>query len=905
MIQDYRQLKKKGARNKLFAVLAIVAVIILALVINNIYLEVLQYEEIGKLSSIYTTNLVYKVVFSAAGFIVIFALFTVSGLFVRRNLGKYLLENSLPSKKLPVYSISVAAAFIGALACRNFFYQKALNFMNATPFGKVDPIFSHDIGYYIFQRPFLMSIYDFFSTVWLLVIIFTAMYYLISLFITHSGALTLQNLKVKSIIRHNLINIAVFFIIKVFSYKFQMEGLLYNTVVNVRGAGYVDVNIWSRYFKIAPFLIITIVIAALVFIWKGKLKRAALAIAVFPALWVVVLIISGVVQAFVVKPNEINLENPYLKYNMEKTREAYNIDRIKTEEFPQMRDLSPDIINRNTDTINNIRIVDYKATLDSDTQLQSNTNFYSFHDGDIINYTINGKEIPIFIAAREIDRNRLPDKSYVNTTYKYTHGYGVVINPINRLTPEGQVDFILSGLRMDSEDKNLKITEPRIYYGEMTKDYVIVNAANNLNEIDYDGNRETNYAGQGGISMNLLNRTLFALKYGDLNMIISGYVSGNSRLLLNREIIQRAQKAVPFLTVDSDPYILLTSDGRLKWVLDAYTTSEFYPYSQNAGDYGNFNYIRNSVKIVIDAYDGKVKYYAIDKNDPVIKTYSRIYPGIFSEDPLPADIAAHMRYPEMLFKIQTDILKRYHLDPNANPQNVSMFYSNQDMWDIAKYPSHNENEDVKEIEPYYNMVRLPGKQGQTEELILMRPFTPSNKNNMISWLAVRNSFDKYGELIFYTFPKNTNIYGPYQVEVKINQIDKISKDMTLWGQSGSKVFKGNLLVIPIEDSVLYVEPIYIQSSGPSSIPEVREIVVGYQKGEEFKYGIGTNFQEALGQLFTGIAPGLGTDAQKAQENVQTNIDRKMLDDLVSKYDQLRQQLDDLGKLIDALKAGNR
>ncbi len=353
--------------------------------------------------------------------------------------------------------------------------------------------------------------------------------------------------------------------------------------------------------------------------------------------------------------------------------------------------------------------------------------------------------------------------------------------------------------------------------------------------------------------------------------------------------------------MDKDPYILLTDDGRLKWVLDAYTTTDRYPYAQN---YGDVNYIRNSVKIVIDAYDGKATFYVIDKNDPIIQTYAKIYPNVFSNESIPDSIAKHMRYPEMLFKIQTEMLKKYHI----LPKNVSDFYSQQDLWAIARYsPSKDSN--PEEIEPYYNMIKLPGGIGQKEELILMRPFTPSGelKHNMVSWLAVRNSTENYGEMILFNFPKNTNIFGPNQVEVKINQIDKVSTDMTLWGQSGSDVYKGNLLVIPIENSVLYVEPIYIRSSGASSIPEVREIVVGYQSEEEFRYGIGTNLDNALADLFKGEipkapeTPGNETPTTPTTPEQPSALDKGKIDEIMKKYDELKKQIDELGSLIGGLK----
>ena len=533
MIYDYKNPNVLKSFKGIIIVVVIAIVAIIALVIGcNIYLSVAQLKEIGNpngnLQSVYYTNLFYQLIFSAAAFVVIFIAIAISNIFIKKNMNNYFKENNLPVKKLPNLIIALVIGLFGALFSKDFFYQKALNFLNGGKFGTNSPLFSgKDIGYFVFQRPFLMSLYQFLTTVWILVIIYTVIYYIINFMLIYSSELNLENFKVKTIIRHNLINIAIFFIIKVISYKFQQEGIVFSSFLGLKGAGYVDVNIWLNYFKIAPFILILIVIVAFIFIWMSKLKRAAITIAVFPVIWIIVGIVASVTQNFIVKPNESSLEKPYLKNNMEQTRLAYGIDKIKSHQFPAMQDLTPDIINRNLDTKDNIRIVDYQATLKSDIQLQSNTNFYTFANGDIINYIVNGKEIPVFITAREIDKTKLSVQSYINNTFKYTHGYGVVINPINKLTPQGQVDFLLSGLRMDSVDKtSLKITEPRIYYGELTNDQVIVNPANNnkLNEVDYDGTTETNYSGKGGITLDWFNRCLFALKYGDFNMIISGNV---------------------------------------------------------------------------------------------------------------------------------------------------------------------------------------------------------------------------------------------------------------------------------------------------------------------------------------------------------------------------------------------
>lgn len=907
MIYDYYKEKgKNNLKGKVIIGAILVLIIAAAVIACSIYLQVIQFDEIGKLSGIYMTNLTYKIAFSVISFIVIFGIIAAMNVFIKKNIKNYLAENHLQSRKLPNLVIALVVAIVGALISKDFFYMKALSFLHSTGFGTTDPLFNKDIGYYVFQRPFYMSIYEFFSTLWIFVIVYTVLYYLTVLLTIFNNTLTLQHLKIKTVIRHNLINVAIFFIIKAFSYKFQKEGLLYSNVVDATGASYVDVNVWMNYFRVIPFLLIFIVLVSFIFIWRGKLRKAAYTIAVFPAVWIIVSIIAAGIQGISVKPNEPTYESQYLKYNIEKTREAYNINKIENFQFSSVLDLTPEVINRNLETKNNIRVVDYQSTLDSNIQLQSITNFYNFHNGDIINYTINGKETPVFISAREIDKNKLPSKTYINTMFKYTHGYGVVINPINRLGPNGQADFILSNLEMNATDKSLKVAEPRVYYGELTRDHVITNPSTSgkLKEIDYDGAKETSYEGTGGVKLGLLSRLLFALNYKDINMIISGNISSDSKLLLNRQILDRAQKAVPFLSIDQDPYIVLTDEGRLKWVIDAYTTTSNYPYSQRAEDYGNFNYIRNSVKIIIDAYDGDVNYYVIDENDPIIKAYQAIYPGVFKKkSEIPQSITKHFRYPELLYKIQTEMLKKYHL----TPEEVSTFYTKQGLWEIAKNPvgananadRGAETTDTADIEPYYNMIKLPNV-GKKEELVLMRPFTPSGgKNNMISWLAVRNNFDDYGKLILFNFPSNENVLGPYQVESYINTIDKVSKDMTLWGQGGSRVYKGNLLVIPIESTILYVEPIYLQSTGQSAIPQVKEIIVGYQKGEDFKYGIGANLDEALSQLFTGIIQTPLTTSQTPE--TKTEADQKLISDIQAKYDALQKQLSELGDMLKGLK----
>lgn len=952
----FKEKNKKSHKGKIGILIILAVVLIAAAIGSSIYMELIQLRELNPkadYTSVFTTNLLYKVLFIFSSFIVISLFAYISNIFIIKNLKKYLTNNNLEARKMHNAPVALIIGVIGAFLTKDYFYGKALLFLNSVKFGRVDPQFGQDIGYYMFQRPFYMSLLDFVSNLWLFLVIYSAVYYVLVLITALSDRFNIKELKDKLILRHNLINIAIFFVLKTVSYKFQREALLYSsfTETGVSGSGFSSTNIWIRFYTIAPVIVLAIVIIAFLFMWKGKLKKAAVTIAVYPALFILVTITSGIIQTVFVKPNEFEYEKNYLKNNMIETRAAYGLDKIKQYDFKTIEDLTPEIIKNNRNTIDNIRVVDYTPTLNSNKQLQSNTNFYTFSTGDILNYMVNGKEIPVLISAREINTANLQNQNFVNKTFKYTHGYGVVVNPINKVTAQGQVEFLLSGLKMDTVDKqNLNITEPRIYYGELTDNYVIVNpkASKKEAEIDYDGTA-VNYFEAGGtekIKLNMLNRLLFATKYMDANILVSSNINSDSQILLNRNVVERAQKGVPFLKVDSDPVITITSDGRLQWVLDAYTVSDNYPYAQDFYTQSSepdlralngINYIRNSVKITVDAYDGTVRYYVIDREDPIIQAYQKIYPDVFSKGTLPDDIASHTRYPETLFKIQTEVLKKYHLDPNVHEENISNFYTNQDAWNIAKYPDESSPDKVRDIDAYYNMIKLPDDLGKTEELILMRPFTPSaGKHNMISWLAVRNSKDNYGEMILFNFPKNTNILGPDQVEVNINQISEISEYNTLWGQGKSNVFKGSLLVIPIENSVLYVEPIYIQSKSESSIPQVKKIVVGYQEGTDFKHGIGNNLEDALNNLFegdlklpgnklptvgqnepvtqdenpNGEATGKGNDKPARQTPTDTGnppavsngqIDRAKLDELQKKLDALMKQSKEISDMIESLK----
>jgi len=886
-----------GKKKRLMWIIIIAALVFVIITAGRIYLRVLELEEIGGLSSIYLKNMLWKIGIGIAAGIIAAGAVLIQNIFIKGTLKKYYLRYDQVPGKFFNWLPALAAGIIFGATANSSMYLNALKFFNADSFGMADPLFSNDVGYYVFSRPFLMNLVNYFQGLLIFLLIYTVVYYIIGIVRT-TGSVEVRSFRYPPMLVHIMSTAALFLAVRFPIYKFKAESILFGNVVDSTGAGFVDVNVWLKYYRIIPYVLVVIVIAAVFFLFRKKYKLAGISIAVFPALFLITAVIALAVQGLVVSPNEKDKESQYLEYNIEMTREAYDLEDINEMEIAQTEVLTPQMLTDNVDTIENIRVLDYQSAIRTNTQIQSNTLFYTFIDGDIVNYELDGIERPVFISARELAPNQLPDNSYINRTYRYTHGYGIVMNPMNETNSQGQIEFILSGLDHESEYENLKVTRPELYYSELNEGYVVVDANSDSDiEINYDGKQETRYEGEGGIKLNILNRILYAAKFGDINLITSSYAK-DATLLPNRQVVERAQMGVPFLTIDSDPYILLTEEGKLAWVLDAYTTTDEYPYSQRNGD---INYIRNSVKIVIDAYDGKATYYIIDEEDPLINVYDSIYPGIFTREELPDFVKAHMKYPENLFELQTEMLRKYHL----TPEEVDTFYSQQDLWAIAKYPADRNAGSTIDIDSYYVTIKLPGVAEETE-LVLIRPFTPdsSDRHNMVAWLNVRNSFENYGELILYTYPKSTNLLGPNQIEVKINQIDSVSKNMTLWGQSGSDVYKGSLLVIPIENSVLYIEPIYIEAAGSASIPEVRQIITGYQVGDQFIYGIGSNVSEALINMFdsTDYVPP-GQDVEPDEPGDTPVLDQEQIDELNEKVDELRDNLEELEELINSLLDG--
>jgi len=533
------------------------------------------------------------------------------------------------------------------------------------------------------------------------------------------------------------------------------------------------------------------------------------------------------------------------------------------------------------------------------TQKQGLRLYYKFHDIDVDRYTVNGEYRQVMLAPREMSTPDLDPnaQTFINTRFKYTHGYGVAASFANEVTSEGLPSYAIKDVPLETDYPEFELTEPRIYYGELTDDWVVVNT--NTKEFDYpqgNTNAENNYEGKTGIQFTPVNKLMLSLHHGTFRFYLSSDITSDSRILLYRDIEERVQKLAPFLTYDNDPYLVI-DDGRLKWIIDAYTTSDSLPYSASYQDQ-DFNYIRNSVKVVVDAYDGTVDFYAIDDTDPVLQTYRKIFPGVFKDmSEMPESLKAHLRYPEDLFTVQSNILKNYHMtDP-------TVFYNKEDAWDIAKelYSGQPQN-----VEPYYTIMKIPGE--EKAEFVLMIPYTPASsttntRNNMVAWMAARMDGEHYGELLLYKLPKSTEIDGPLQIESRIDQDPEISEQLSLWDQKGSSVIRGNLLALPVGGNFLYVEPIYLQSDKGGSIPEMKRVVLAYEDKLVMEETLG----EALVKLFGSDVPQPTTPGQgvappppvpSPQEptaigdmtSILTQIDelQTMLDDLKTQLEQLEQ-----------------
>jgi uncharacterized membrane protein (UPF0182 family) len=719
--------------------------------------------------------------------------------------------------------MAIFAVQWGALRWEDF-----LLFRNSLDMGTNDPLLGKDIGFYLFKLPLIESLNGFAGfTLALTIIVVAANYFL------RGGIFILERIiSVDGKVKKHLSILAGLVILNIgFGFYLDTFRLLFSEHGAVYGAGYMDVHAKLFFYRI---LMVITPLAGFAFI--AGIVRGSRKLTFFPPVLVLAVYIIGIVaypyvlHKFKVAPNELALETPYIEQNIKFTRLGYNLDKIEVRPFDVDYNLSGKDIEKNDATIKNIRLWDHSPLLRTYSQLQQIRTYYKFADVDNDRYTINGEYMQVMLAPRELSYNDLPSKNWINERLIFTHGNGITLGPVSRISREGLPEFLIKDIPPVSQ-ADLKVARPEIYYGELSNNYVIVKTK--VPEFSYptsEGNVYTTYEGSGGVRLDsLFKRALFSVKYKTEKILLSSDISGESKILYYRNILDRVRAVVPFLLFDEDPYMIVTKEGRLLWIADAYTVSNRMPYSKPIEK--RINYIRNSVKVIIDAYNGSMGFYVSDSSDILIKVYSKIFPNVFkSPQEMPEALRQHIRYPHRLLQIQASMFAAYHM---TDPQ---VFYNKENLWEVPAFGE-------MLMEPYYTIMKLPGE--KKEEYILLLPYTPAKRDNLAAWLAARCDEPDYGKLIIYTFPRDRLIFGPKQVDARINQDSYISQQLTLWGQYGSEVIRGSLLVIPIERSLLYVQPLYLAASDKVGLPELRRVIVAYENDVVME----ENLELALQRLF--------------------------------------------------------
>jgi len=869
--------------------------------------DLMWYDVLG-LQGVFATRLWSQVALFAIGFAA-FAVPALLSIWLARRIAPQVPIRRIGTLELPDVSRLVTLILAGVVlvlavisgAAWSSTWQTVLLFVNGGQFGLDDPTFSRDIGFYVFDLPFWR-----FAQGWavtsLVVII------LLSLGAYAAGALKWQ-FRLTAPVRAHLSTLGALLLVAVAAgYQFDSAELVYSTR-GIRGtiqaATYTDLHAQVPAFTILTVVALGAAVLLLANIWFKTLWAIALAGGAWIGISVLVGgVYPGIVQRLSVEPNELDLERPYIAAHIGATRAAYGLDAIDVRPFTGEQALGRSLIDANQATLDNMRLWDYRPLLTTFGQQQILRQYYQFLDVDIDRYVIDGAERQIMLSAREI--GDLPENARTWTSERlvYTHGYGITAVPVNAVTPEGQPDYLVSGINQEPE---LPVGEPRLYFGEAASSYVVVGTG--TREFDYplgdEGGETTTWQGTTGVTVgNPINRLLFALRFGDLNLLISNQLTSESQILFRRQIGERVGELAPFLAYDRDPY-LVSADGRLTWIWDAYTTTDRYPDAQPLADlFPGANYVRNSVKVTIDAYDGSVRFFISDPTDPIIGAYQRIFPTLLEPiDDMPEALRAHLRYPEDLFTAQNEAYLLYHLA--ANDQGAEALYKQEDRWSFPSQQTDVDGEG-RQIEPYYVIMKLPGE--DQPEFVLIQPLVAASRPNMISWVAARMDPGHYGERISFRFPSDSTTLGPAQIQARINQDSTISAQFTLWSRAGSSVVRGDLLVLPMGDSILYVEPIFLRST-ESSFPEFKRVILASQNKLAFAETIEQGIRQLLGEAVIPPPDGGGDlpddvaslvgEAQRLYDEAQAALAAGDLGTYQARIDELARVIDRLGELVGA------
>jgi uncharacterized protein len=799
-----------------FWVLGLVAAAILILAVGgpaiSVAAELLWFKALG-LQQVYTTRLGYQFGLFFGSLLVAFLYVAVNVLIALR----FRTSSVLRTIGIRRRYIRSAAGVIGLIASvviallvsagAASFWEQLLLFLNGPSTGTTEPVFGMDISFYLFTLPFLKSVLG-----WALALSFLTVLLIAALYAWRDTDFELR-LPNRGIAHVSVLFAVVALVVAAGAYVGRYD-LLYSHNGYVWGAGYTDVNARIPIAYISTVLGVLLAIALLA---NAALRRLWLPVVAL-AVWIVFGILSAGyaagVESLVVSPQQYTREEQYIRRELSFTRQAFGLDKVTVSQYSGTASLTAQDISQDQTTIDNLRLWDYRQLQETYPQLQAIRTYYTLDNIDLDRYTINGRYEQLELAARELDVSRLPTQSrtFVNQNLTYTHGYGVVASPVRSVVGEGLPDLVARDIPPTGD---LKVTQPAIYFGEGTSNYVLAPSAQK--EFDYpsgSGDAYANYQGTHGVPLTGANRLLWAAYTQDLNLLITTQVNSKTQILFRRNIVDRVNAIAPFLTFDGDPYIVV-ADGKLYWVIDAYTSADTYPYSQ-LDSASQVNYMRNSVKVVIDAYEGTAEFYIADPDDPIIKAYAKAFPTLFKPiAAMPAEIRQHVRYPEDFYNVQVSVYRTYHM---TDPQ---VFYNREDVWAIP-VESTGPGQSAA-LQPYYVLMRLPDQ--SKPEYLLILPFTPNNRQNMISWLAARNDAPNYGQLVLFQLPKDTVIFGPSQIGNRIQENTAISSQFTLWNQSGSQVQQGNLLVVPVGGTFLYFEPVYLRATSSSSLPEFKKVIL--------------------------------------------------------------------------------
>lgn len=879
---------KKGITTVSF-ILIILLIIIFFNRISSFIINIEWFKEVSYLS-VYFTKLIAVAKLLIPAFIIVFLCIWTYYNTLKKSIFKLRKKSEVDVKRGKredkiFFLVNFIVSFITAYIFSNEYWYNIIQFTNSIDFKVKDPIFNNDVSFYIFKLPLIESIYTaIMSLLIFLVLVTLVIYFLLdikdkiqygnakNIFSNmqeiKSGITTFAGRQLAIISALILLFLSLGFLIKSWNLVYSPRGVAY-------GASYTDIHVTLVFYKI--IIVVSLITAIVVFlsVLRKRIKPIVISISIILILILSEGLVSNLVQTFLVKSNEKKLEENYIKYNIDYTRKAFNIDSIQDIQLDIKNDLTNKDIKTNKDIIDNIRINAFEPALEFYNQYQTIRPYYIFNDMDIDRYKIKDKYMQVFISPRELNLQNIDPDTWQNRHLIYTHGYGVAMSKVNSVTSDGQPDFLIKDIPPEN-DTDISLKNPRIYFGEKTNDYAIVNTK--LKEFDYPkggDNKINEYDGKSGIRMTFLNKLLFAISERNFNFVFSRDITRDSKILLNRNIIDRVNKIAPFLAYDKDPYITIYND-RLYWIIDAYTTSNRYPYAQ---PYNNINYIRNSVKVVVDALDGDVNFYIVDKNDPIVMSYSKIFKNLFKDyNTIPEGIREHFKYPEDIFKTQCNVLEKYHMtDPMA-------FLNGDDLWEVSKNQKSVETEKSISESPCVIM-KLKGE--KSEEMVLLEYFNMKDRNTMSSILGARMDYDNYGKLVMYSLPSHKTIYSPYFFKQKLKQDPLISKELSLWDAGGSHVQFGDTIIVPINNSLLYVESMYLRASGKNSAPEVKRVILSY--GD--KVVLAENINSALNQLFN-------INENDAKEKSQSNnIDK-------GKVQGIKEAKEIYNKAIEAQKNGD-